>query len=293
MRRFWWFLVCAAFVCVALFFSRPDRGFAIGRIASDLPISTEWPSDISEKQYKELTKAFREPLRALGSGAQCYAFSSACDQYVLKFFKMKHLLPKKWLPVLPLAKWREYRTKKVQQKEKNRKELFNSYKIAYDHFRDESALVAIHLSKTTNWHLPVTLIDKRGRAHHLNLDDFEFVVQRKAERLGDYLSGLLQEKKRDEVLETIRSLLEQIVLQCQKGFFDTDSGIFANYGVIEGKVVHFDSGRLKAEPEAASHSFCEGMLERAKERIAIWLQKREPELLREMEGLVLFEEVDL
>ncbi len=280
-------VLCLFFLlCLLFLFSRTGRGFTIARIASDISAACDVSQPLSEKERRELLEAFSEPLHYLGSGTQCYAFSSTSGQYVLKFFKMKHLLPKRWLPILPLSFWKKHRFKEIEQKQINREELFTSYKIAYEHFRQESALVALHLSKTCDWHLPVTLIDKRGKAHCINLDDFEFVVQKKAERLGDYLDTLLEKQERKQAFALIRSLLAQILLQCKKGFVDNDSGIFSNYGVIHGEVVHFDSGRFKAEPEACSALFCKGMLERARQRIAVRLKEKDPELLGEVEELV-------
>ena len=102
-------------------------------------------------------------------------------------------------------------------------------------------LVYLHLNKTRNLHRTLTIIDRTGQEHRVDLDQTEFVIQRKAELIFSYLHKL---QSPQEVQEAIASLLQLVQNRIDKGFSDRDKAVSNNYGFVNGHPIHLDVGRL-------------------------------------------------
>lgn len=279
------FAICIFFAGLStLLLSKKDRGFSIAKIASNL--STDWTAPLSDKDRDHLREICAQPFKYLGSGAQCYAFLSSDGNYVLKFFKMKHLLPKKWLLYFPLPGLEKYRLRKVNQRITRQKELFMSYQLAYQNLKEETGLFSVHLKKTNDLDLQVALIDKNGKKHMLNLDSFEFVFQKKSQLIHEHLSQLMKEKNREGAKTAIKTLLQEVVSQCKRGFVDKDSGISHNYGFVGDQVIHFDVGRLVQDPNAKKSVFYQQEAIRVATKLERWLSEFYPELIPDLEECI-------
>ncbi len=281
------FLACALIVGASfLLLNKRERGFTLDKISSKLALGAEWVNALSDKDRDRLNEIFSQPLSYLGCGAQCYAFISADGNYVVKFFKMKHLLPKKWLLYFPLPGLEKYRVRKVNQRILRQKELFSGYKMAYRHLKDETGLFFVHLKKTDDLDIQATLIDKNKNAHTLNLDSYEFIVQRKAQLIHEHISQLMEEGNRPKAKAAIFALLDQVVSQCKRGFVDSDSGISHNYGFVGDQVVHFDVGRLVQDENAKKPAFYQREAIRVAVKLERWLSEFYPELLPDLEECI-------
>lgn len=125
------------------------RGFSINKISSKLPYNEMWDtqsltSDEKEKLRKEILS---QPFYYLSSGTQCYAFVSQDGKYVIKFFKMHKILPKKWLKDVPFSFFEKYRWESIAKKQNGSLNIFKSFKDAYEQLREESGLIYLHLNK--------------------------------------------------------------------------------------------------------------------------------------------------
>ncbi len=217
--------------------------FSLEEISSSLSYNPKWGMDpISEENV------FDQKYTFLSEGAQVYAFESEDSKYVIKFFKMHRFTPS----------WSDYLCPKlVQRRAKNLNWVFNGYRIAFDEFKEDTGLVYIHLNKTDNLHKTILIVDKEGKEHLVNLDQTEFVIQRKAELIFSYLKKLNDPK---EVQKAVASLLELVQRRIDKGYVDRDKAVSQNYGFIDGRPIHLDVGRLYRGQK-------EGQLERIQRRI--------------------------
>jgi len=84
----------------------------------------------------------------------------------------------------------------------------------------------------------ITLVDKLNIAHELDPNEYEFVIQKKAESAQEYI------KQHRE--EAIRAMKELIVLLSKKNIHDEDPRIHRNIGFIDGKAILLDPGRCVA-----------------------------------------------
>ena len=141
-----------------------------------------------------------------------------------------------------------YPTKKCQRRKQEREKSFNSYKIAYEHLKKETGIFYLHLNKTNHLDQTVTLVDQNGDRIHINIDEMEFLIQRKGKVGYKRLDELFNEGKVDEALESIVSLITIISRRIEKGFFDKDLQFFKNFGFVDNQAIEIDIGELCPDP---------------------------------------------
>ena len=233
-----------------VFFCSTGSGFQVDKISSKLSYDETWETQPIPQDEKDhlVHEVFSQTFYYLGSGNQTYAFVSSDNKYVVKFFKMHKLLPKNWLTGFPFSLFEKYRFDHVEKKQLYFESTFRSFKDAYEFFREESGLLFLHLNKTRDLKTSISLVGYEGKKFSIDLDSKEFIVQRKAERICDYLPDLLAEGKLDRAREAVRELLELIAVRCKKGFADQDVGIRNNFGFLDGRVILIDCGNLYPRP---------------------------------------------
>lgn len=247
------------------------KGFNTRKIHSNLPHQSQWEIALPQDEKHPLEKIFSQKFHYLGNGAQCYAFISQDQKYVLKFFKMKHLLAKNWLCYLPFNWIENYRFKKVTLREKRLHDTFGAHKMAYDHFKEDAGLVFIHLNKTQYLNKTVVLVDKRKKEWLLDLNTTVFILQEKADPVYSRISHLIESGNIQGAKSAIQAVLHLAHSRCQKGFVDLDSGFNNNYGFVGNRPIQIDVGRI-VKTENSEH-FDEV------DRLTKWLQRHYPQLL--------------
>ncbi len=235
-------------------------GFAEVKIRSTYSYHPEW----EPSEYPALAAdVLDQPYRYLGRGAQCYAFLSEDGKYVLKFFRHDHLR----------------RKGKVLRD-------FASYKIAFDALRAETGLLYLHLNKTKNMGKTLTFFDKIGVRHRVNLDEMEFLVQRKAELALPTLKQWLDAGEVDKAKEGISSLVNLVRERCKKGIFDKDPDFRTNFGFTAMGAMQLDAGRFRWDPKEKDPKIYQNELRSITQGLQQWLEKEYPELSLYLEQLL-------
>lgn len=254
-----------------IFFCCRSSGFSIDKISSRLPFNVVWEVEsISDKQRELLVqKVFPQTYHYLAAGNQCYAFTSEDGQYVLKFFKMQSLFPKGW---------QHFGFKHEKSNQLFSERIFASYKDAYETLRKETGLLYIHFNKTREFKTKVDLIDNKGKKHVVDLDAMEYIVQKKATKIYEHLSNLLEEDKYEDLRASIRSFLQLIAVRCEKGFVDHDLSIRNNFGFVGNSAIQFDCATLTRDSSMKyPMNFRQEVLEAA-ERLDFWARDNVPEI---------------
>ena len=228
------------------YFNNRNGNFSFKKITSNLPYESRWETLPNEQiDSKSLSLVLTQKFHYLGKGAQCFAFVSDDDQYAIKFFKFQHLGRKQWLDSLPLPGFLDgVREGKQVLREKKLFDLFSSYKLAYSKVAKETGLLFLHLNKTTFLNQNVTVVDKLGKEYFIDLDQVEFILQKKANLLYPSLEKLLVKNKKELAWKSIKSVLDCIYCRMSKGIDDTDSAFAQNYGLVDLEAVQFDVGCL-------------------------------------------------
>lgn len=241
------FVLC--FYGMARFCKKQTGSFTIARISSKLSYHPQW--DVGPGDEDEVKKILSQPFHFLGKGAQSFVFASEDGQTVIKFFRHHHL-------------------KKNSKLAKD----FGSYKLAYDLLRDETGLLYLHLNKTEHLNQTLDLVDKIGIHHPINLDNFEFLVQRRATLSYVALENWIRAGKIDEAKQALTGLVQLLSARSSKGLLDKDPDLNTNFGFIGVKPIQFDIGRFKKREAAADPT----EIVRITDNLHQWLMARSPEL---------------
>ncbi len=200
-------------------------GFSIQEITSTFPGDPRWASSCDVDLHEILAQKFSY----LGKGTQCFAFVSEDNRYVLKFFKQRKFTKNKF----------------ISQRGKRKREMdFSSYKIAYELLREETGLLFSHLVLGDGFHAQVTLVDHAHTEHHIDLGNFEFVLQKRAADILPTIVTSMNEHGEEEAKKVIDGIFDFFHRRLDKGIVDLDPTIGGNLGVIEGTVVQIDVGRF-------------------------------------------------
>lgn len=253
--------------------------FRLSNMTHEVPYSTSWdipalPVDEKEKIDEILNQKFTY----LGKGAQSYVFSSADGKYVLKFFKFKHLKPSVFHRLLPpFWPFLDYRTKEEARKSRKLKGVFNGYRLAYEMHKEESGLLLIHLNKTPTIHKTVTLYDKLGLEHRIDLNDVVFILQEKGETLGHLLTQLLNHGNVSAAQEKIDQIFDLYLIEYQKGIYDHDHGVMQNTGFIGERPLHLDIGKLHQDASISDPQIYQHDMNFVFKKIDFWIETHYPQ----------------
>jgi len=153
----------------------------------------------------------------------------------------------------------------VDLRRQNLFSIFNAHKLAYTELREDAGLLYIHLNKTNHLKTVLQVVDRFGRAHSIDLDKTEFIVQEKAELIFRHLKKLLEQKDQLQVQKCVQATLDLVKRRMDKGISDHDKAVKHNYGFIGHRPVHLDIGRLEKVTKQKEYN-------RIKERINTWLE---------------------
>jgi len=256
---------------------RATDDFRLGNIQNPMPYHPEWeiPQLTSEEQ-KKLQNILSQKFSYIGKGSQTYAFASEDQQYVLKFFKFKHLRPSLLFGILPkLPLLGPYQEREILRKQRKLNSIFTGYKLAFDVDKEESGLIFIQLNPSQN-PLYVTVVDKIGVNRTIDLGSVPYVIQEKGETLRSVLNRLIQNGDMEAAKQRIGQLLDLYVLEYHKGIYDRDHGVMCNTGFIEGRPFHLDVGKMVAEERMKQPEYFQPDLILVANKIEQWTKTNHP-----------------
>jgi hypothetical protein len=142
-------------------------------------VATIWTA----AKEKEVTEILNQPFLYCGQGSTSKAYVSTDGQFVIKCFLQSEFISKKsWS--IPVIKKLANRRKELRVKY-NR--IFGPI-YAYQNIPKESGLIYYQFIRPSNhFHQQVQLIEKDGSTVWLDLNQTEFLIQKKAVLVSDYL----------------------------------------------------------------------------------------------------------
>lgn len=243
MKKYLAYFSIGIFLFGAVYFTyiKRTKGFSYNKIHSHYTYDHRWDFGMpTEEQRSLIDQVTSKPLTFLGSGKECYAFVSEDGEYVIKFFKQKHMKTEYILNHLPLSQEMRMLQKEVVNRHlERRKKIYQSYQLAYERLQEETGVLYLHLTKTNYLKQSIHLITKSGEKFTLKLDNIEFLLQRRGTQVFDYLSAYPEKGK-----ETINALLNLITIRNQKGIGDADINCEKNLGLLNGKGFQIDVGEF-------------------------------------------------
>ncbi len=273
------FLASLTFFGSAKFYYNLTDDFRISNMTYEMPHNKNWETPaISSNEKDLLNQTLNQKFYYLGKGAQSYVFTSEDGLTVIKFFKFKHLKPSIFLNLLshtPL--FSSYAKKEIARKNKKLNSAFNGYRLAYEIHKPESGLIYLHLNKTTDIHKTLTIIDKIGMSHEIDLDQNVFLIQKKGKTLETVLSNLLSQGDLPQVKTRIRQILDLYLSEYKKGAYDHDHHVMNNTGFVDQEPIHLDVGHFYLEESMKDKAVCQKDFAIIVGKIDLWLKKNFPE----------------
>jgi len=252
--------------------------FSIAAIRPAFAASLEWrcaPPSLEEE--KEILAALSQPYTYASKGGQVYVFFSQDGKYVLKFLKQRLYVVPKWLEIFPFSTlFSSYKEKKSFQKKEKRARDFSSYLLAATEIKEHTGVLYLQLNADEARHYPITLLDPLHICHKIDLFAFPFILQKRALRIYDQIEQAMQ---RGDVAYCYRLIDQIIALElelCKKGIRDRDSVVDSNDGIIDGRVVKIDVGRLLSDERVKSHSCAVQEIEGMLVPFRSWLKQKYP-----------------
>lgn len=253
------------------------QGFTVTAIDQNIPLSST-PSSISP----EVSQRLAQPFYYFGAGGQSYVFLGKDQKTILKFFKRNHGLSDQsvmGVQALFPSSVAPYRKKFLPTRDERFNSIFTGCKIAYDHLREETKILYLHLDPEALPIPSVTIVDLMGIAHTIPLETTSFLLQERAEPFFPRLKQQIRAGKIDEAKASIHSFLTYLVRQSRKGIRDCDKGLRRNYGFFGSDVALIDTGSLTIDPILTDPLELKKEVTTKSHRIERWLQRNYPALL--------------
>lgn len=255
-------------------------GFTISNITSDFAYNEKWDMlSLSNLEKERVNQILAQKFSYLGKGCQSYVFLSEDGEYVLKFVKYQRFRPQAWLDYfqfIPIVN--DYRLAKIEKKRKKLDMLFGSWKIAFENLKHETGLIYVHINKSKDLQQNLIIYDKLGIEYELNLDDMEFLLQKRANMLCSTMNHFIQRGQLGEAKELIDNLLSMILSEYSRGLADNDHALMQNTGAIGNMPVHIDVGQFVIKPEISNPAVYKQELFSKTFKFRMWLEKHSPEL---------------
>lgn len=266
----------ALFAAIRVYYNLTDD-FRVSNIIYPMPERAEWNFPMKPGQRDELKTILNQKFTYLGKGAQVYAFGSADGKYVIKFFKFKHLKPSPLIALLPpIGPLKDIKEANIKRKTRKLEGVFEGHVNAFNHDKEHSGLLFLHLNPTTNLDLQAHLVDKIGIERTVDLDPVVFILQKKGETLRTVFTDALS--KGDTALAAKRAtqILDMYVAEYQNGVYDRDHGISHNTGFIGDLPFHLDVGKMSYDDNMRSLKNYEQDLRHVARKMDEWVKANYP-----------------
>ena len=238
--------------------------------------------------------ALKQNYKYLDKGKQAHVFISEDGKHILKLLKPIHpyftvsILGKSYsigLSTLPFAQSLSsffYKEKQNKQRDLD----FLSYTNSFNLLKEETELEYLHLAETDHLQHKLTIYDKIGVLHTLDLDKTCFILQKKADLLYPTLEALISKNE----FEKAKILIDNFVYLSFQ-FIDKDivnpTTIEKNFGCIGLKPVQIDVGRvLTALDLGMAPSKDPNHIYRSTRHMKKWLTVKSPLLCKYLEEAI-------
>lgn len=279
-------IILILFVGIGFWLYEDSTGdFRIKNITYDLEHHPEWDIPaLSASQEAWLDKVLNQKFTWIGHGHQVFVFGSEDGNYVLKIFKFKRLKPSQLRNCLSyLPPFKNYCAAEESKRARRFFKLFNGYHTAYMLDSKYTGMHYVHLNHSTNLKKTVTIIDRLGVAHNINMDRTIFAIQDRAIKTKEWLSNLLEKGKVEKAKQALLALLDMYVSEYRLGIFDHDHNIMHNTGFVDNRPIRLDTGQLRHDESIKDpERYRLDLLNIVQKRIEPWLLTHHPEAHEEI-----------
>ncbi|MGE0670705.1 MAG: hypothetical protein AB7H48_11170 [Parachlamydiales bacterium] len=274
-------LACSLFIGLDRFAHHKSR-YSPGCITSSYS-SPEWeiPSSVIDDP-KLIDHILNQKFTYFNKGSQAYVYISEDKKYILKFLKQNKLHSNSWLAYFPFS-FNPWYQKGLLLKKKHQS-TFRAIKTAFIDFKQETGLLYVHLNSTKNLNKKITIFDRRGNTHLVDLDKTSFLVQKKANLIYVRITELMSQGETEQAKQIITSVFSLIDLLGKRGVVDNDPILRKNFGLIDDRAVQIDIGRMRIDPLRIQSLQYKHEVASITKSFKTWIEKNYPELLEHFES---------
>ena len=276
-------LIAAVAICSSIYLIKRHHiktgGFSLSKIKMIAPFHPEhFLEALSLTEQRNLACAFNQDYHYLGQGGQCFAFVSEDDQYVIKFLRQQKKAPP-FYSALPLPSFvKERLQQKMDLRKRKQQRDFQSYLLSIQELKEDTGVLFLHLNQTKNLRKTLSISDKAGRGFALNLDDYEFLVQKKTGLIYEKIDDFMKAGQQVRAQALISSIISAVVTRSQAAIIDDDAKIHRNFGCIDEKCLFIDVGRFRRDKQIAEPKEYIQDLHSITKKFKEWLSTTYPEL---------------
>lgn len=170
--------------------------------------------------------AFSQPYFYGGKGTQFYVFFSEDGRLVLK-------IPR-------ASKMRESLIDRVIQRPMRKPDVNRSLRIAFDYFKEETAVIAVHYGQMEHRIWPsVRIYDRLRRPWIVDLNRSPFALQKRQALLS---ASLRLAEDADESKRLLTAYLDLIEKETKRGWMNSDNAFWRNVGIDGPRATRIDLG---------------------------------------------------
>ncbi len=178
---------------------------------------------------EKLTEILSQPFIYLTEGLQSFIYKSRDGAYILKTFKNLQQSKDQF------KAWGLNPDDITIDLVEN---SLNSYQLAFDKLKDETALVYIHISNESLLDLKIILDNKEYAS-----SEIQFILQEKVELVRDRMKRMKGSGNVDEIRNILEEIMNFIGRMWEKGITEDTFNWDHNYGyTVSGKLVQIDVG---------------------------------------------------
>ncbi len=275
-------LVCSLFVGLDRFVHHKSSRCSPGYITTSYS-SPEWeiPSNLIEDPTL-IDHILSQKFTYFNKGSQAYVYVSEDKKYILKFLKQNKLCPNTWLAYFPFS-FNRYYQQSLILKEKHLS-TFRAIKTAFSDFKQETGILYVHLNCTDNLNKKVTIFDRKGNGHVVDIDKTSFLIQKKANLIYVRITELMAQGETEKAKQIITSVFSLIDQLGKRGVVDNDPILRKNFGLIDDRAVQIDIGRMRVDPLRIQSLQHKQEVASITKSFKTWLEKNYPALVEHFEA---------
>lgn len=285
MRKllFLFFILLSLFFTRALYYSL-SQGFTIDRITFPETVYSPSPTP-TPQEMQQLEIICSTPFYYLAKGSQSYAFESEDGDLILKLFKCHHWNDASWAENLYLPQrlhdWFNSLVKRRRVKVANMKK---SLHIVKKFLQEECAVLYMQETPSTSYSLPVTIVDGTGRSYIIDLCNYGYAIQAKAQLIFPKLQAMIDKEEKEKVRSALSSIVALLYKRCKKGIWDSDPDLKKNSALIGTTAIHIDIGSFYEKSQFDEQLIIQD-INKTIYPLKKWMEKHAPEFVPELMAL--------
>jgi hypothetical protein len=254
-------------------YSKSVANFSCANITPTHWITVKNVPQHSSQELSAVREILSQDFRYLGRGCEFFVFESKDKKYVLKFLKCQRMNVSSFYEYFPFF------ADKIKHKQKRLKKALVSMALAYDPLFAQTGTLFVQNQPSTQIQQEVTLIDRLGISHKIDLSKVPFALQEKGTEMMAELKALHAKGDKDTLKARLDQLIALIQERSKTDILNPDHSLVlhGNVGFTQERAIYLDIGGFTYRPKADKRKYLKKELDQLKP-VLLWLKSHDKEL---------------